>query len=240
MIPVIHGRTFVTTVLLAVALSSCKSAAPPAPPVPPAPPPSGASVKVIFEDDFSSYNAQWRQIRGHWAVEKGNMMQLRDDAREANALTYVDNVTISDAEIRTLVTTGAALPQYTTNTPEDVDLARTKRFISGAGLIFRFQDDRNYYMFRLAGEEGAVFGKMKDGQWEDLENPRAADFAGVRLREGTQYELRVRVQGNRVQAWVNDRAVVNRVDTDFATGKIGLVAFRAQAAFAAIRVVEVN
>lgn len=232
----------VTATALVIALTSLYGCAtvPPAPPAAPAPPPTGKPVKVIFEDDFAAYNPVWRQVRGHWAVQNGSLMQLKDDAREANALTFVENVTVSNAEIRTLVTTGSKMPQYQTATPEDQDLVRTKRFIAGAGVIFRFVDDNNYYMFRLAGEEGAVLGKMKNGQWYDLANPRAADFAGGRLKEGNEYELRVKIQGDRIQCWVNDRAVSNLQDADFSTGRVGLVAFRSQAAFAAIRVVEVE
>jgi hypothetical protein len=93
-------------------------------------------------------------------------------------------------------------------------------------------------MFRLAGEEGAVLGKMVDGQWQDLANPRAADFLSSLIRMDTPYSLRVRAQGRRIQTWVNDRAVASLEDGSFTTGRVGLITFRTQAAFASIKVVE--
>jgi hypothetical protein len=83
-----------------------------------------------------------------------------------------------------------------------------------------------------------VLGKVIDGEWHELANPRAADFAGVLLKSETPYSLRVRVAGNRIQAWIGDKAVANVVDDSLGTGRIGLTTFRAKAAFESLRVVE--
>jgi hypothetical protein len=104
--------------------------------------------------------------------------------------------------------------------------------------VFRYQDERNFYMFRTAGEEGVVLGKVVDGEWQELANPRALDFAGVLLKSDTHYRLRVRVVGNRIQAWVGDKAVANVVDDSLGTGRVGLATFRSKAAFAALRIIE--
>jgi hypothetical protein len=198
----------------------------------PPPPPPPSTERVLLEDEFDAYNPQWRQVRGQWAVQNGEVRQVRDDPREANAIMYFDPLAISDAEVLTSV---RLIDGPTFQTP---DQGQVRRQIAGAGLVFRYQDENNYYMFRLAGEEGAVLGKMENGQWHDLANPRAADFSGTPIRSETDYVLRVRVEGNRIQCWIADRAVVNLQDSAFSTGRVGLVTFRTQARFGAVRVTE--
>jgi hypothetical protein len=195
-----------------------------------------SAERVLLNDEFNQYNPQWRTVRGQWAVQDGAAVQVRDDAREQNTIMFFDPLITADAEIATAVRMSATLPQFPT--AGDAELLEARRRIAGAGLVFRYQDENNFYMFRLAGEEGAVLGKMVDGQWQDIVNPRAADFGGTLIKMDTEYTLRVRAQGRRIQCWVNGRAVANLEDGSFSTGRVGLVTFRTRAAFSSIRVVE--
>ena len=178
---------------------------------------------------FDTYNPHWRQVRGQWALVGGNLLQARDDARELNSMMFFDPLTVADADITTEVSVMNDMPQIIT--AGDNELLTSKRRVAGAGLVFRYQDENNFYLFRTAGEEGVVLGKVIDGQWHELANPRAADFAGLLLKTDTPYKLRVRVVGNRIQAWIGDRAVVNVEDSSLGTGRIGLATFRSKAAF---------
>lgn len=224
----------VTAMMIAVFSARCgASHVPPA--APPAPPPASGE-KVLLHDDFDQQNPQWRQVRGQWAVQGGQAVQVRDDAREQNTIMFYDPLSIADAEISSVVTMQARLPQF--QTAGDTELIEARRRIAGAGLVFRYQNENNFYMFRLAGEDGAVLGKMHDGQWTDLINPRAADFSGSLLKIDTPYTLRVRAQGRRIQCWINDRAIANLEDSSFTTGRVGLVTFRTQASFQSIHVIE--
>ena len=202
-----------------------------------------SNEKVLLDDHFSEYRPQWRQVRGQWTVVGGKLEQTRDDPKEQNAIMFYEPLTIADAEIETHATMVAQLPQFPV--ADDAEALRTKRRIAGAGIVFRYQDENNLYMFRLAGEEGAVLGKIVAGQWTELANPRSADFmtpgptfSGTLLQFGTEYGLRVRVQGNRIECWINNRAVANLSDPSFTTGRVGLVTFRTQAIFTSIRAVE--
>jgi hypothetical protein len=192
--------------------------------------------RVLLNDEFNQYNPQWRTVRGQWAVQAGSAVQVRDDAREQNTIMYFDPLITADAEVATAVKMSATLPQFPT--ASDAELIEARRRIAGAGLVFRYQDENNYYMFRLAGEDGVVLGKMVDGKWQDIANPRAADFGGTSIKMDTEYTLRVRTEGRRIQCWINGRAVANLEDASFSTGKVGLVTFRTRAAFSSIRVVE--
>jgi hypothetical protein len=195
-----------------------------------------SSERVLLSESFDSYSPHWRQVRGQWALVDGNLLQARDDARELNSVMFYDPLNVADAEITTEVSIIPDMPQILTS--GDQDLLTTKRRVAGAGLVFRYQDENNFYLFRTAGEEGVVLGKVIDGQWFELANPRAADFAGLLLKSDTPYELRVRVAGNRIQAWIGDRAVVNVHDDALGTGRVGLATFRSKASFTALRVVE--
>ena len=194
------------------------------------------SERVLLADSFDNYDPHWRQVRGQWALVGGNLLQARDDARELNTMMFNDSVNVADAEITTEVSILHDLPQIIV--AGDDDLLTTKRRVAGAGLVFRYQDERNFYMFRTAGEEGVVLGKVVNGEWHELANPRAADFAGVLLKSDTPYRLRVRIVGNRIQAWIGDKAVANLEDDSLGTGRVGLATFRSKAAFTALRIVE--
>lgn len=224
-------------VIVAVPLTACASGRGTSPSLRPIVVPTPvSSERVLLSEDFNTYDPHWRQVRGQWALVGGNLLQARDDARELNTMMFFDPLTVADAEITTEVSAINDMPQVIT--AGDDELLRSKRRIAGAGVIFRYQDENNFYMFRTAGEEGVVLGKVIDGQWHELANPRAADFAGLLLKTDTPYRLRVRVVGNRIQAWIGDKAVVNVMDDSLGTGRIGLATFRSKAAFTSLRVVE--
>jgi hypothetical protein len=222
-------------VMVAVPLTACATA----------PPKSGAirvvttpvnTEHVLLSASFDKYDPHWRHVRGQWALVNGDLLQARDGARELNAMMFFEPLNVADADITTEVSILQDLPQILTR--YDEELLSTKRLVAGAGLVFRYQDEKNFYLFRTAGEEGVVLGKVINGEWHELANPRAADFAGVLLRSETPYRLRVQVVGNRIQGWIGDRAVVNLEDDSLVTGRVGLTTFRTKAAFTALRVVE--
>lgn len=215
--------------LASAPLVACASAQPR--PITVAPP-----MRILLEDHFQTYNPQWRQVRGQWAVGNGALLQARDDARELNTVMFYDPLTVADAEVITDLSVISDVPQFLT--AGDDDLLASKRRIAGAGVIFRYQDQNNFYLFRTAGEEGVVLGKVINGEWHELANPRAMDFAGMLLRTETPYKLRVRVVGDRIQCWIGEKAVVNILDSSLGTGRVGLATFRSKAAFTSLRVIE--
>jgi hypothetical protein len=205
------------------------------PPAPPLPPP-GPAERVLLREYFDRYSPYWRQVRGHWAVTSGRLVQTRDDARDLNTVMFYDPLVIADADITAVASMLNDVPQFLI--AEDADLLRTRRRIGGAGIVFRYQDENNFYLYRLAGEDGVVLGKIVNGEWYELANPRALDFAGLRLFNATEYPLRVRVVGRRIQCWVGNRAVASVQDDTFSTGRVGLTTFRSKASFTSLSVTE--
>jgi hypothetical protein len=222
----------VSTPLVACASNRKTVRVAPAPPTPPA----AAQERVLLADDFKSYSPRWRQVRGQWGLMEGALLQARDEVSELNAIMFYDPLTVGDAEITADLSVINDMPQFLT--AGDEGLLNAKRRVAGAGVVFRYQDENNFYLFRTAGEEGVVFGKVVDGQWHELANPRAAEFAGVLLKSDTPYTLRVRMVGDRIQCWIGNKAVVNIADSSLPTGRVGLTTFRAKAAFTGLRVIE--
>lgn len=214
--------------------------------------PRHCTQEDLFCDRFIDYLPGYKQVRGKWEylVEKGDRLlhQVSDSAREANALMYFDNLNIADADISTSVKMDFEYPQVAI--AEDEPRVRRLRRIAGAGIVFRLQDENNFYMFRIAGEEGLVLGKMVDGEWFDLANPRAEDKLSAKLSYAQWFGLRVRVRGDLIQAWIVElpieggwpveraQAVVNLRDNTFSTGRVGLTTFHVKAKYSFLRVLE--
>lgn len=201
-------------------------------------------------DQFDSDTPGWRQFHGRWErdAERQVIRQRSQLEREGNALMYFGNLSIADAEIEVVLRMEVSAPQIPI--VEDNRRQRRLRQIVGAGLVFRLRDEDNFYMFRLAGEQGAVLGKMVDGQWTDLDAPRAADYLNEPLRYGQFYRLRVLIEEDRIQCWITElseegdrilgreQAVINYQDDTFTTGYAGLVTFQIGALFDNFRVVQ--
>ncbi len=104
----------------------------------------------------------------------------------------------------------------------DVVITARIRPISGredqaAGVIFRVKDRDNYYIGRANALEANVeFFKYRGGQRSDLAQGAAEVPVGV------WQELRVEVRGERMQAFLNGRHVVEAADGDFTAGGVGL------------------
>jgi hypothetical protein len=193
---------------------------------------------TVFYDNFDFRKNEWQQIRGNWRYYNGFLVQDSADPRHINSVIFVDHPQVADATIETFIRIRPDLPRYVTGSVQDQRLLNDVRYIIGAGIIFRMQDQNNFYMFRLAGEEGAVLGKLVNGEWVDIANPRSADYLRDRIKfsRNNWYRLKVRVYGNRITCFINDSAVVNAVDHTFTLGRVGLCTFKTRSDFDFIRI----
>jgi hypothetical protein len=225
-----RAGTGVLAVFILAGQFSCAAAdAPAVQPQPPGP-------KIIFSDTFDTVKGEWQQVSGVWETRDGFLVQKSDDPRHLNSLRFILTPRSSDATIETSVRISPDRPAVLTNSEADAELLRNIRFVIGAGIVFRMQDAQNFYMFRLAGEEGAVLGRMVGGQWneKDLCNPRVRDFltgARIGFRADNWYRLKVEAYGNRITAYVNDEPVCSVTDDSFALGQTGLATFKTAADF---------
>lgn len=209
--------------------------------------------KTIFFDDFNDPQRINRNMwvsngQRHWIWQgktseepgcvDGCLKQNNEDSNAGNLIIYVHTPQFSNGTIETK--TRMNFDQSVAPTPDELNAIR---YYIGAGIVFRMSDADNYYMFRLAGEEGCVLGKMVDGKWFDLANPRRKNFLeGGRIKPNYWYALKVRVIGNNFECFINDSSVINY--TDFGTkggnpitvGRLGLATYKCFADFEYINV----
>jgi hypothetical protein len=104
------------------------------------------------------------------------------------------------------------------------DLTLTARFkpISGredqaAGLIFRIQDQDNYYILRANVLEGNVnFYKYVGGRRSVIKESSA------KVDPGIWQELRVEVSGQQFRGFLNGQQVIETTDATYSAGRVGL------------------
>ncbi|MCC6819772.1 MAG: family 16 glycoside hydrolase [Verrucomicrobiota bacterium] len=86
-----------------------------------------------------------------------------------------------------------------------------------AGIVFRLQDEKNFYVIRASGLGNNVrFYKMVAGLRSAPLGPE------LPVPRGVWHELKIECQGNRIHAWLNGQeAIPTLTDTSFAAGKIG-------------------
>jgi hypothetical protein len=89
------------------------------------------------------------------------------------------------------------------------------------GVIFRYQDDRNFYRLDISGDGYYAVFKRKDGAWSKVQDYAAS--AAVKQGNATNH-LQVIAQDNQFTFNVNGETVKTFSDGDFASGNIGLTA----------------
>jgi hypothetical protein len=89
------------------------------------------------------------------------------------------------------------------------------------GVIFRYQDDRNFYRFDISGDGYFAVFKRKDGAWSKVQD--YVESAAVTQGNATNH-LQVIAQGNQFTFNVNGETVKTFSASDFSSGNIGLTA----------------
>ena len=146
---------------------------------------------------------------GRWIVRAA-----QDAPSAPNVLVQIDTDTTSNR-----------FPVADADEPSVRDLTLSVRCkpISGrvdraCGLVFRYQDEDNYYIARANPLENNVrFYYVKDGQRRQL-----AGWSGP-VRAGTWHELRAEARGDRFLIYWDGRHVIDERDATFANaGRVGV------------------
>lgn len=175
--------------LLALALAACQPAAPTTTPLP-------------YADDFSNPASGWATLSDVSADVKYDGGKLRFVIKQEN-LTQWSNPGLKFAD-------GILQVEAQSNGgPTD----------NGFGVIFRYQDRRNFYHFEISTDGYWRAGVMKDGKWDNW-----ADWAGhPSIQTGTAVNhIKVVMKGEMLTLYVNDQQISQREDKSFAAGDIGL------------------
>ncbi len=89
------------------------------------------------------------------------------------------------------------------------------------GVIFRYQDDRNFYRLDISGDGYFAVLKRKDGAWSKLQD--YATTPAVKQGNMTNH-LQVIAKGNQFTFNVNGQIVKTFSDNDFPNGNVGVTA----------------
>ncbi len=86
-----------------------------------------------------------------------------------------------------------------------------------AGIAFRLQDPKNYYVLRASAYEKTIrFYKYVDGRRGPLIGPEKP------VESGVWYRLKIKCSGNQIDCWLDgDRIMPTLNDNTFSEGKIG-------------------
>ncbi|NTW01391.1 MAG: hypothetical protein HGA19_08775 [Oscillochloris sp.] len=89
--------------------------------------------------------------------------------------------------------------------------------VVAAGLIFHYQDGRNFYLFSVANDGYYALEMLKDDEWRTL-----IDWTPSDVIKSTHNTLCVETKGNRITLKANGEILESTEDDSFSKGDIGL------------------
>ncbi len=168
--------------------------------------PSGPAPEILFQDDFSDSSSGWDQVEntdGITNYENGYyriLVNATDTDVWANPGLNFTNVII---EVEATKAGG----------PDDNDF----------GVICRYQDIENFYMFIISSDGYYGVGKVKNGELSLVGAKQLQPHAAIR-QGATTNQLRADCVGSRLTLRVNDVTLADVVDEEFTAGDVGLIA----------------
>lgn len=89
------------------------------------------------------------------------------------------------------------------------------------GVILRYQDDQNFYSFRISGDGYYVFDKLVEGDLLEIVRWQESSL----INQGHSFNtIRVEAVGENFTFYINDELVDAAIDAEFSQGRIGLLA----------------
>jgi len=188
------------------------------------PPPSDLTVQPVgdveFADDFMRTDTAggWTPLRGKWTINAQGI----NVERSANAFSY-------RADTPTTALAVAGHPFWNDYRYE----AAVRCDSQGAvGLVFHFQDEQNYHLFRWSSGSHPDGGQIQ--LWRIFQGqPTELARRPGGLEPYTWYRLRVIASGGRILTWIDDAPVFDLAEPFLGQGLIGLYAEKTLAAPAA-------
>lgn len=169
----------------------------------------------LFYDDFSDVNLTgWIAVLGNWTVSEGEVF------------------TAVSENTRSLIVTGdLAWSNYTYSSK----VKESNRAVSGdmdGALVFRYQDQDNYYKIEVDTDIGLHIDRFLDGNETILANDTSFTY-----ETDTWYIQKVQVNGSdiRIKVYKQGTAepdwMLSIADNSFLTGKVGYTIFSSNATF---------
>jgi Tol biopolymer transport system component len=161
---------------------------------------------VVLTDDFSDPSSGW-------AVSSEDTYRLGYEGGEY----FIEHIQRNDAS------RWQTCPDYTFSdfTAEVQARFDTDDEFVGAALIWRWQDNDNFYVFRVRNTGEYDLFKRLNGQWQNLIPATSSPHINSGI---VANRLKVTAAGDLIQIYVNDQHLADFTDSSFARGRIGVYA----------------
>lgn len=110
---------------------------------------------------------------------------------------------------------------------EDILVAADTRAVAGAadnefGIVFRHQDDENFYVYTISSDGYYSLARLVEGDWETLIGWKRSNK--IDTRRGAWNRIALLVEKGNINLLVNDELLATYKDDDSYAGGIGLLA----------------
>jgi Tol biopolymer transport system component len=168
--------------------------------------PTGPMATVVLSDDFSDPSSGW-------AVSSEETYRLGYEGGEY----FIEHTHRNDA---------SRWQTYPDQTFSDFVAEVEARFEAedefvGAALIWRWQDNDNFYRFRVRNTGEYDLVKRVGGEWQTLISATSSPHINSGIATN---KLGVTAAGDLIQIYVNDQHLADFTDSSFARGRIGFYA----------------
>jgi hypothetical protein len=171
-------------------------------------------TKIDFEHQEAGQPAKGFSFALTGQGKPGVWIVRKDDATHGNVLAQTD-ADATDYRFPVAI--------YNDVTAKDVDLAVQFKPVSGrgdqgAGLVWRYRDQNNYYITRCnALEDNCTIYRVLNGRRQSFQNH------GVKVASGVWHTLRVEASGDHFVVTYDGQKVLDAQDATFRdAGKVGL------------------
>jgi O-glycosyl hydrolase len=170
---------------------------------------------TLFTDSFESGSGNWQAVAGSWTTA-------------ADSGSQVYRQTATTATSNRAVANGGSWMNSAVQAKVKFEATAADTSSSAAGLIARYTDDNNFYLWRLNKiRNKAELYKRSGGTFTLLE-----EVGLPAVSNGTWYTLKLEVSGSNLIGYINGEQRVSVVDTSVTgAGKAGLQTYSAQASF---------
>ncbi len=152
-------------------------------------PPKPATGQLLYASTFDAYNDEWSQFQGQMSSQiTDGSLKITINASRDGAFSVL-NHDFSDFDMRISATRLAAPDDY-----------------NELGVLFRYRDKDNYYIFKIRGDGFYRVERRKDGQTDILSEWHASPAILIGVNGVNQ--LRVVVKDAAFQFYVNDQPLI--------------------------------
>jgi hypothetical protein len=166
-----------------------------------------SDANILLIDDFSTNINKWNV----WENEAGSAVSYYQ-----NGLVFIINIPQYDYISIPKGSFGDVIVEVTANKvagPDDNDY----------GIICRYKDEKNYYSFIISSDGYFGIIKVKEGNFQILNNTNLEHNSMIRGGNEFNY-LKADCIGSSLNFYVNQMMIAEVTDADFSDGKVGLIA----------------